>query len=99
RKGEEAGKGEVEIRQDADRRRLDDVPAEAVEIARPGAPRIDEGGGATAPRYFGGVDAERGAAPIDMGVEVDEAGRHDEPGDVAHLGAGRHREVGADRAA
>ena len=37
---------------------------------------------------FLGIDAERGAAPIDMGVKVDEPGRDDQAGDIAHLRGG-----------
>ena len=51
--------------------------AEAGEIARPGAAGIDAGRDRARAGEIVGVDAERGAAPIDMGVEVDEAGRDD----------------------
>ena len=43
-----------------------------------------------------GVDAERRAAPIDMGVKVDEARRDDLAGHVFHVRA-RRRETRADR--
>ena len=68
------GKATFKIGQDADRRRLDHVAAEAVEVAGPGAAGIDEGGDAAAARQKLGLDAERRAAPIDMGVQVDQPG-------------------------
>jgi hypothetical protein len=83
--GEDAGKGDVEIGQDAHRRRLDHMLAKAVEIAGARTAGIDEGGDAAAARQQFGLDAERGAAPIDMGVQVDQAGRHDLAGDVARV--------------
>ncbi len=52
------------------------MAAEAGEIARAGAAGIDKGRRAAALRDNGGIDPERGPAPIDMGVQVDEAG-HD----------------------
>jgi len=35
-----------------------------------------------------GVDAERGPAPIDVGVEIDQPRRDDAAGNVAHVGFG-----------
>ena len=35
-----------------------------------------------------GIDAERGAAPIDMGVEVDQPRSDDQAGDIAHRRGG-----------
>ena len=61
--------------------------AEAGEVAGPGAAGVDRGGDAAVAAELVGVDAERGAAPIDMGVQVDQAGRDDEARDVAHIGA------------
>ena len=63
--------------------------AEAGEVAGPGAAGVDRGGDAAGAAELLGVDAERGAAPIDMGVQVDQAGRDDEARDVAHIGARR----------
>ena len=34
------------------------------------------------------VDAERGATPVDVGVQVDETGRHDQAGHIANNSAG-----------
>src|SRR4029079_7542534 len=51
----------------------------------PGASSIDERGDAA---FFGevvGIDSQRGAAPINVGMQVDEARRNDHPGDVFHL--------------
>ena len=62
-------------------------------LPAPGAARVDEGGDAAGPRHDVGIDAERGAAPVDVGVEVDEAGRDDEAGDVADFGSGVGRQA------
>src|ERR1700692_859660 len=63
------------------------MAAEAEEIARAGAARIDKGGGAAALRDQRGIDAERGAAPIDMSVQVDQPGRDDHAARIDDLGA------------
>ena len=44
-----------------------------------------------------GVDAERGAAPIDMAVQVDEAGRDDAARGIDDLRGAIGRDVGVDR--
>ncbi len=67
--------------------------AEAVEVAGPGAAGIDEGRDAARARDQLGLDAERGAAPVDMGVQVDQARRDDLARDVARVLA---RQVVAD---
>ena len=85
REGEDAGKGDVEIGEDARFAPLDHVLAEAEEVAGPGAAGIDRGGHAARPGEVVGIDAERGSAPIDVGMEVDEAGHHDLAGNVAHV--------------
>jgi len=64
------------------------VAAESRKVAGAGASRIDQGGGAAASRDGGGVDPDRGAAPIDVSVEVDQAGRDEQAADVAGLGGG-----------
>src|SRR4029078_2088262 len=69
----DAGKRDVEIGQDPRPARPDYVLEEAGIIARPGASSIDERGDAA---FFGevvGIDSQRDAAPINGGVEVDEA--------------------------
>ena len=78
REAVDAGERDVEIGEDPAARALDDVVAEAREVAGPGAAGVDEGGGAAAPGQRVGVDAQRGAAPVDVGVQVDQP-RHDEP--------------------
>ena len=62
--------------------------AEAGEVAGPGAAGIDRGRDAAVAAERVGIDAERGPAPIDMGVEVDQAGRDDEAREIADVGAG-----------
>ena len=76
----------MQIGEDAHLARLDHVLAEAGEVAGPGAAGIDRRGHAGRAAELLGVDAERGAAPIDMGVQVDQAGRDDVARHVAHLG-------------
>ncbi len=56
--------------------------SETEKIARAGAARIDECGGAAAPGYSIGIDAERSAAPIDVGVQIDQSRGDDPPGDI-----------------
>ncbi len=91
---EDAGEGHVQERQDAHRRRLDHVLAKAREIAGPGAASVDEGRDAAGARHQLGLDAERGAAPVDMRVQVDQAGRDDLTRDIPGILAG---EAVADR--
>ena len=86
REGKDAGEGDVEIRKDSNGRGLDHVLAEAVEIAGPGAAGIDEGGDAAGARQQLGLDTQGRAAPVDMGVQVDQAGRDDLAFDVARVG-------------
>ena len=83
----DAGERDVQVGEDAHRAGLDHVLAEAGEIAGPGAAGVDRSGDAAGAAEFLRVDAERGAAPIDMGVQVDQAGRDDVAGDVAHVGS------------
>jgi len=73
---EDPGERNIEKRQDAQRRRLDDMPAEAEEIAGAGTAGIDKGGRAAPLCDQSGINAERGTAPIDMSVQIYEP-RHD----------------------
>ena len=59
--------------------------AEAVEITRTGTAGIDECRDRAAAREGLRGDAERRSAPVDMGVQVDEAGRDDFAGDIARV--------------
>jgi hypothetical protein len=63
------------------------MAAEAEEIARAGAAGIDKGGGAAALCYQRGIDAERGAAPIDMCMQVDQSRRDDQTARIDDRGA------------
>ena len=63
--------------------------------AAPHHPALDESRRAAALRDKGGVDPERGSAPIDMGVEVNEAGHHDEAARIDDFRA-LEGEAGAD---
>ena len=92
--GEDAGERDVEERQDADRRGLDHVLAEAVEVAGACAAGIDEGRDAAGARDQLGLDTQRGTAPVDVRVQVDQTRRHDLARDVACVLA---REAVADR--
>ena len=66
---------------------LDDVLAEPGEIAGPRAAGVDAGRNGAAAREILGVNAERRASPINVRVQVDEAGRDDEARHVANLSA------------
>jgi hypothetical protein len=59
----------------------------AREIARPGAAGVDRRGDAGGAAELLGVDADRGAAPIDMGVQIDQARGNDVTRHVAHVGS------------
>src|SRR5271156_3987477 len=77
----------MEVREDAHRAPLDDVLAEASEIARPRTAGVDAGRNRAAAREVFGVNAERCASPINVRVQVDEARRDYEARYVADLGA------------
>ena len=79
---------DMQVGEDADLARLDHMLAEAREIAGAGAAGIDRGGDAGGAAEFLGVDAERGAAPIDMGMQIDQPRRDDIAGDIADIRAG-----------
>ena len=96
REAEDAGVRDVQIGQDAHLARLDHVLAEAREIARAGAAGVDRRGDAGGAAELLGVDAERGAAPIDVGVQVDQARRDDVARHVAHIGSGIGLELASD---
>jgi hypothetical protein len=68
REGVDAGEGDVEISEDAHRAALDHVLAEARKVAGPGAAGIDGGGHARPAAEIFRVDAERGPAPVDVGM-------------------------------
>ena len=70
--------------------------AEAGEIAGPGGARVDGRGHGTGAGEFLGIDAERGAAPIDVGVHVDEAGRDKKAAHILHHRGGPARNGLAD---
>jgi len=72
---------------DAQRRRLDHMATKTVEIAGPGAAGIDESRRSAPPCHFGRIDAERGPAPIDMRVEIDQPGYHEEPARIDDFSA------------
>ena len=86
REGVDSGEGHMEVWQDAHRARLDDVLAEASEIARTRAAGVDAGRNRAAAREVLGVNAKRGASPINVRVEIDEARRDDEARHVADFG-------------
>ena len=87
---------DVQVGEDAHLARLDHVLAEAGEVAGAGAAGVDRGGDAGGAAELLRVDAERGAAPVDMRVQVDEARRDDLARDVAHVGLGIALEIGRD---
>ena len=73
--------------EDADLAALDDVLAEAHEVAGAGGAGVDAGRDGAGPPVGVRVDAERGAAPVDVGVQVDEARGDDLAGNVVDVGA------------
>ena len=76
----------MQIGEDSHRTRFDDVAAKARKISRPGTAGVDAGGHPAGPAELFGVDAERRAAPVHMGVQVDQPRRDDATGNVQHLG-------------
>ena len=76
---EDAGKRDVEKREDAVGRMGHHIVAEAVVVAGAGAAGIDQRRRAGAPRDEARIDAERRRLVIDVGVDVDEARRDDQP--------------------
>ena len=62
-----------------------------------GAAGIDECRGAAARRHGIGVDAERRAAPVDVGMQVDQPRGDDPPRDVDDRHGSRIRNIGLDR--
>ena len=97
REAEDAGMRDVQISENAHLTRLDHVLAEAREIARAGAAGVNRRGNAGGAAELLGIDAKRGAAPIDMGVQIDKAGGDDVTRHVAHVGSGVDLERGSDR--
>jgi hypothetical protein len=85
REREDARIGQVEIGQDAHRRGLDHMGPEAGKIARARAAGIDEGRHRAAARERFRRHAQRSAAPVDMRVQVDQAGGHDLAAYVARV--------------
>ena len=71
--------------------------AEAREIARAGAAGVDRRGDAGGAAELLGVDAERGAAPIDVGVQIDQTRGDDVTRHVAHVGSRIGLELASDR--
>src|SRR5262249_2560257 len=61
------------------------MPAEPVENAGAGAAGVDERHRAAPSRHLGRVDTERGPAPIDMRVEIDQPGHDEPPADIDGL--------------
>ena len=97
RKSEYARIGQVQQRQYAHRqRRLDHMLAKTREVAGAGCSCVDKGGGGAAACQRHRVDADRGAAPVNMGVQVDQAGREHLAAQVADFGAGPGLQLLAD---
>src|SRR5579862_6564180 len=65
---EDAGMRDMQIGKDAHLAWLDHMLAEAREVARAGAAGVDRRGDAGRAAELLGIDAKRGAAPIDMGM-------------------------------
>src|SRR5262249_29988851 len=91
-------RGDVEHRLDPRRRDLDHVAVERREGRGAGGAGVDGGGHAAVEAVGIGLDAERGDAPVDVGMQVDPAGRDEQAGGVDDLAAdAAPGDVGADR--
>jgi hypothetical protein len=77
---DQPGRGDVDVGQHADRRRLDRVPAERCEVREPGRSGID-GRRDAAAQVGDRVDAVR-AAVVPVAVQIDEPGQDEQTGDV-----------------
>ena len=84
-KREDSGEGNIEIGENPRLRAFDDMGAETGEVSGPRAARIDQGGHGTLARHRVRRHAKRRTAPIDMGVQVDQARRHQESRNVPLL--------------
>jgi hypothetical protein len=90
--GVDAGERDVEKGEDAHRRAVDDVVLETGEVAGAGSADVQERRRAAPPCDLLGVHPDRSTTPIDVGVQVHEAGGHDPPAHVPHgrcLGGGK----------
>ena len=82
REAEDPGERDVQVGEDPRARALHHMPAETQEVAGPGAAGVDEGRGPAAPRQGVGIHPQGGAAPVDMGVQVDQPRHHQAAGRV-----------------
>ena len=73
REAKDAGERDVQIGEDAHGRLLDHMPAEAGEIARARAAGVDGRGHPGCAAEIFGIDAERSAAPVYMGMQIDQS--------------------------
>ena len=78
----------MQISQDAHLAALDHMLAESGKVAGTGAAGIDGGGDARPAAEIFRVDAERGPAPIDVGVQIDQSRGDDAAGYVVDVGLG-----------
>jgi hypothetical protein len=83
---EDARKRDVQVSEDAHLAALDHMLAKSREVAGAGASGIDGGRDARAAAEILSVDAERGPAPIDIGVQIDQPGGDNAAGDIADVG-------------
>ena len=77
RETEDAGERNMQIGEDAGFGALDHVLAKPGEVAGSSAAGIDRGGHTGLAAELIRVDAERSTTPINMGVQIDQAGRYD----------------------
>ena len=97
REAVDAGMRDMQIGQNADLARLDHVLAESQKITRTGAAGVDRRSDAGRAAKLLGIDAERGAAPIDVGVQIDQAGADDVTRHIPHLGCRIGLQFASDR--
>ena len=77
---------DMQIGQDPHGAWLDHVLAKSREIAGASAAGIHRRGHRRGPAEFFGIYAQRCAAPIDMGVQIDEPRRDDPAADIVDIG-------------
>jgi hypothetical protein len=80
----DAGERNIQIGEDASLAMRDNVLSKSCKIARSGTARIDECRHGAFARERVGRHAQRGAAPIDMRMQIDQTGRDQMTGDIVH---------------
>ncbi len=75
----------MEVSENARLARFDDMLEKSEEVAWAGASGVDQGRDAALAGSVRRIDPKRGAAPIDVGMKIDEARRDQSSADVADV--------------